>query len=93
MVIWGANNVKPEMMSHATALLTSLRTIAGAIGSAIFVAVMTIVADHSQQAYGAQASMHGVNIAFLAMAGSSLVLILLAVIGTKSLNVGEKRDK
>lgn len=84
LVTWGANNVKPEMTSHATALLTSLRTIAGAIGSAVFVAVMTIVANQSAKSYGENASIHGINVAFLAMAASSIVLLMLAVVGTKS---------
>lgn len=83
LVTWGASKVKPEMTSHATALLTSLRTIAGAIGSAVFVAVMTLVTDFSSAKYGEKASMHGVNVAFFAMAVSSIFLVLLAVTGTK----------
>lgn len=66
-----------------TALLTSLRTIAGAIGTAVFVAVMTLAAESSAAEYGENASMHGVNIAFLAMAASSVVLIILAILGTR----------
>lgn len=83
LVTWGANHVRPEMTAHATALLTSLRTIAGAIGTAVFVAVMTLAAESSAAEYGENASMHGVNIAFLAMAASSVVLIILAILGTR----------
>ena len=83
LVTWGASGVKIEMTAHATALLTSLRTIAGAIGSAVFVAVMTIAANRSVGRYGEAASMHGVNIAFLAMGLSSVVLLLLALAVTR----------
>lgn len=88
LVTWGASNVKPEMTAHATALLTSLRTIAGAIGSAVFVAIMTSVAAGSVSKYGEQAAMHGVNATFLAMAAGSALLVILAIIGT---NAGKKQ--
>lgn len=88
LVTWGASNVGTEMTAHATALLTSLRTIAGAIGSAVFVAVMTVTASHSAESYEEHASMHGVNAAFLAMAACSIVLLILAVVGT-----GTQTDK
>lgn len=84
LVTWGANHVKPEMTAHATALLTSLRTIAGAIGTAVFVAIMTVVSDSSVEKYGENASMHGVNVAFFAMAAASLVMVIIAVAGTRS---------
>lgn len=84
LVTWGANHVKPEMTSHATALLTSLRTIAGAVGSAVFVAVMTMVAQSSADTYGTDASIHGVNAAFLVMAVSSFLMLILAVAGTRT---------
>lgn len=41
IVTWGMMRLGPEKTAHGTALLTSLRTISGAFGSAIFVAVMT----------------------------------------------------
>lgn len=82
LVTWGASTVEKELTAHATALLTSLRTIAGAIGSAVFVAIMTMVADNSLEKYGANASMHGVNMTFLAMTITGIILILLALLGT-----------
>lgn len=84
LVTWGANHVRPEMTAHATALLTSLRTIAGAIGTAVFVAVMTAVAEGSAGEYGENASIHGVNVAFLVMAAVSAVMLLVAIIGTRA---------
>ena len=82
LVTWGASNVSSRMTSHATALLTSLRTIAGAIGSAVFVAIMTMTANNSQQSSGANAEIHGVNMTFFAMAVFCIALIALAVWGT-----------
>ncbi len=84
LVTWGASTVTTEMTSHATALLTSLRTIGGSIGTAVFVAVMsmTAVSASAAGAAEAQASMHGVNMAFLGMFLSDLVMIVMAVWST-----------
>ncbi len=83
LVTWGASHVEREKTSHATALLTSLRTIAGAIGSAVFVAVMSLVAASSAGSYGANAGIHGVNVAFLAMTVSSLALLAVGIVGCR----------
>lgn len=83
LVTWGMNDFKPEMMAHGTALLTSLRTIAGAIGSAIFVSLMTFVSKNSSQLAANQDQMHGVNAAFLGMTAGAVVLLLVAVFSNK----------
>ncbi|MDT2704285.1 MFS transporter [Enterococcus dongliensis] len=41
LVTWGMSHIDNSLTAHGTALLTSLRTIAGAIGSAVFVSLMT----------------------------------------------------
>lgn len=84
LVSWGLSGVKRELTAHGTALLTSLRTIAGAIGTAVFVGVMTSVGEHSAARYGAQAPMHGVNAAFLAMSLTTAVLLFIAVFLVKA---------
>lgn len=93
LVTWGASTVKKEMTAHATALLTSLRTIAGAIGSAVFVAIMTVVAENSVETYGQNASMHGVNMTFLAMTVTGVFLILLGIFGTRSRKIPNENRK
>lgn len=85
LVTWGAGNVEQQKTSHATALLTSLRTVAGAIGSAVFVAVLNTVSNNSVDTYGSGASMHGVNITFLVMTLFCILLFVLAMAGTKEL--------
>ncbi len=82
LVTWGASTVTENMTSHATALLTSLRTIAGSLGSAVFVAIMTMVATGSVSLAANQASMRGVNVAYLGMLISDFVLLALGIWGT-----------
>ncbi len=91
LVTWGASTVSLEMTSHATALLTSLRTIAGSLGTAIFVAVMTISAANfggNADAVPSPSYMHGVNMAFLGMLISDIFLLILALWGTRKKRAG-----
>lgn len=82
LLTWGTSNVSPEKVADASSLLTSLRTIAGSIGSAVFVGIMTAVSAGSAAEYGDNALMHGMNMSFLWMAAGSLVLLLISVLGT-----------
>ena len=83
LVTWGTTSIKPELTAHGTALLTALRTIAGAIGTAIFVGIMNVVAENSAATLGANAAIHGVNITFLCMGAVSAVLLLIAIFFVK----------
>jgi Na+/melibiose symporter-like transporter len=83
LLTWGTSNVEMQKVADASSLLTSFRTIAGSIGSAVFVGIMTSVGEASVSQYGDEALLHGVNIAFACMAGSAFILALLAILGTK----------
>ena len=64
-------------MADASSLLTSFRTIAGSIGSAVFVGTMTAVSAGSGAVYGDGALMHGMNRSFLWMTVGALVLLAM----------------
>ena len=83
LVTWGISGINEGLTAHGTALLTSLRTIAGAIGSAVFVGVMTVVADGSAAEYGGNAPIHGLNVAFAAMSAVTAVLLAISVFFVK----------
>ncbi len=80
VVTWGVGNLDKSSTPHATALLTSLRTIAGAIGMAVFVSLMTSVADRVFLPEEA-AQIYGLNVAFAAMSLASVGLLFLAIAG------------
>lgn len=84
LITWGTSHLRPSLVADGTALLTSLRTIAGAIGSAVFVGIMTFTAGHSAALSGAEANMHGLNTAFWGMTAGALVLFLIAVFFVKN---------
>ena len=84
LLTWGTSNVDSRKVADASSLLTSFRTIAGAIGSAVFVGIMTTVSANSAAAYGDRALMHSMNVSFLWMAVGSLLLLMISIVGTKS---------
>lgn len=84
LVTWGTSNISSSLTAHGTALLTSLRTVAGAIGTAVFVGIMTAVANRSAGSYGENASMHGLNTTFLAMSGVSCLLLIIGIVCVKT---------
>lgn len=88
-VTWGIGGVDETKTAHGSALLTSLRTVAGSIGTAIFTGIMTVVATISAKSYGENAAIHGLNVSFLVMAFVSFVMFLIAVIFVKD-NKGER---
>ncbi len=83
LLTWGTGNVRPENVADASSLLTSLRTIAGSIGSAVFVGIMTAVSAASADTYGEHAMIHGMNVSFLWMAAGAVVLFLIAVFAVR----------
>lgn len=86
LVTWGLSGIEIENTAHGTALLTSLRTIAGAIGSAVFVAIMTVVAENSVGSFGENAYIHGLNITFIVMTCVTSILLFIAVFCVKEKN-------
>ena len=83
LLTWGTSNVHPTKMADASSLLTSLRTIAGSIGSAVFVGIMTVVSTASAEVYGDNAMMHGMNVSFLWMTAGAVVLFLISIFAVR----------
>lgn len=83
LVSWGLKGIKNEYTAHGTALLTSLRTISGSVGSAVFVSIMTIIAKNSVVNYGQIAPMHGLNVTFAVMSIFTVILVLIGVFCVK----------
>lgn len=86
IVTWGMSKIEKNNTAHGTALLTSLRTISGAIGSAIFVAMMTTATIASSGSKNITANVYGMNIAFICISVVAVVQFLLAL-----LFVGKKK--
>lgn len=68
LVTWGNGAVQAVDMPHASALLTSLRNVAGALGVSVFLGVVTL--------FGGSA---GVNMAYLGMAAASACILVVGL--------------
>ncbi len=88
LLTWGTEHVDIRKVADASSLLTSFRTIAGSIGSAVFVGIMTLVSERSAASYGSNALIHGMNVSFFWMAAGALILLLIAAFG-----VGKERRR
>ncbi len=86
LVTWGIQGLSENLTAHGSALLNSLRTVAGSIGTAIFVSVMTTVGQNSVSAFGSRAMEHGFLTACVLMVGVTLALLLYGVFRIKTTN-------
>ena len=87
LLTWGTQNVDTGKVADASSLLTSFRTIAGSIGSAVFVGIMTVVSENSAETYGSRTMIHGMNVSFFWMAAGALVLLLISIFGVRKQGV------
>lgn len=76
LVTYSVSDLRGSKVSTATSLLTALRTVAGSVGSAVFVAIATI-------ASASTLDIHGINVAFTGLTVVSIIMFILAVLGTK----------
>lgn len=92
LVTWGTASAGEGRLADANALLTALRTIAGAIGQAVFVGMMTALAASAQSGGmdAAAANMHGLNLTFLAMGACAVPLIIIPLVFLRGKNGSER---
>ena len=57
--------------------------MAGSIGAAVFVGIMTLAQNNAAARMGENAPIHGMNIAFVWMAIFTVAMLLLAVFGVR----------
>lgn len=75
---WGLNSLSQSQIADGSAIGSTLRQVAGAIGSSIFIAIMTHVTNSSTSSSQVQASIDGMNAAFRASAILVAIGLVLA---------------
>lgn len=76
LVTWGMSSLLPSQTAHGTAILTSLRTVAGAIGSALLVGLMSTVSR--TELFTAKVTMGGMRAAFIGLAVIAALQLVLS---------------
>lgn len=84
---WGLNSLRQEDIPHGSAISSTLRQVSGAIGSSIFIALMTSVTKHSVNISMKMASINGMNTSFAAAAAVAFIGVIASIIYVK-----DKRD-
>ena len=80
IVTWGIGSIpRRGAAAHGTAINNSLRTVAGAIGAAVLVGVMSAVAERTPGAPEV-AAMRGVNAAFIVMTSVALIMLACSIL-------------
>ncbi|WP_153462208.1 MULTISPECIES: DHA2 family efflux MFS transporter permease subunit [Sediminibacillus] len=69
----GLNQLPPHLIPHGTAMNNTMRQVAGAVGTALLVTVMT---NNIQPENGIDGAVHGVNVSFI-VAGVTAILGLI----------------
>ncbi|OUM64075.1 hypothetical protein PIROE2DRAFT_9240 [Piromyces sp. E2] len=82
LVTWAMKNIPKYKTSDATALYNSIRFIGGAVGSALFISVMTKVANTIGKNKESP-RMFGINVVFLIMSILSVIVLFIGLIGCK----------
>lgn len=81
VVTWAMQGSSDEEKASQTAVLTSLRTISGAFGVAIFTAILTFVT--TQSGSHQIASVQGIDVAFMGMAILALIQLHISIVAIK----------
>jgi len=71
----GLNQLPPRLIPHGSAMNNTMRQMAGAVGTAMLVTVMTISARPSE---GVDGKIHGVNMSFIVAGIISIVALILS---------------
>ncbi|WP_245585280.1 DHA2 family efflux MFS transporter permease subunit [Schleiferilactobacillus shenzhenensis] len=79
IVTWSVTQLSGGAIASASAILTTLRTIAGAVGAAVMVALMAFVTKQGHVGQPAVASVGGMNAAFMALTVLASVLLVISL--------------
>ncbi len=88
----GLNTLSKENLAHGTAVNNTMRQVAGSIGTAILVTVMTKVALNSGILNPKLAQIHGMNIAFASSGVLTLISLIIALIVVKKKPKEDAKD-
>ena len=79
---WGLNSLSNRVMAHGTAIGNTFRQVAGSLGCAILITVMSIVVANCTDPATIASQIHGINVAYMGatlMMTTAFVLTILFV--------------
>lgn len=85
MVTWGMSTLEKKDTSHGSAILSSLRTISGGVGAALFVGMMSAVSA----ADGAVISLRGFRIASIGLTALACIQLMVVLLSAKNTHMNQ----
>lgn len=82
-VTFGISSMEAKYIAHGTALLTSLRTISGAIGTAVFVGILNVCSTGAKASAYENAGIYGLHAAFGCMTAVTVIMLFVMIGGIK----------
>lgn len=79
LTTWGIKTLDRELISHATAINSTLRQIAGAIGSAVLITIMTTATKKAHMSSAILSNIHGIDVAFSIAATLAFVGLIISI--------------
>lgn len=83
LTTWGLNALDNSLLAHGTAASNTMRQVAGSIGTALLITVMTVTTKGSAPLGPALSTIHGMNMAFACATALSLMALILAIVVVK----------
>jgi EmrB/QacA subfamily drug resistance transporter len=82
-VTYGISSMGADNTAHGTALLTSLRTIAGAIGTAVFVGILNVCGTSTIALSYDNPKIYGLRVTFGCMTAVTVIMLLIIIFRMK----------
>ncbi len=80
---WGLNSLSNKVMAHGTAIGNTFRQVAGSLGCAILITVMSIVVANSTDPATVASQIHGINVAYMGAAVMMTTAFVLTILFVK----------
>jgi len=92
VITWAMSKIPASKTTDGSATINSFRIVSGAIGTALFVSIMTMVQNMVKDSKP-EPQLYGINIVFLVMAGISFIILLFGIFGCKDETKSSKSKK
>ncbi|MGG7060435.1 hypothetical protein ACQPUZ_19555, partial [Clostridium tertium] len=90
---WGLNSLNNSEIADGSAIGSTLRQVSGAIGSSLFIAIMTTVSKNCLNTSEVLANIKGINVAFKSSSLLLFVGLIVSIIYVKDKNKDSQEEE
>ena len=90
---WGMNSLDNSLIAHGGAASNTMRSIAGSIGTALLITIMTIGTNSRAEAGFVESTLFGIHAAFLCATILCVIALVIAILFVKDDAAAKERRK